>query len=77
MTLAAAQLALRSACSIDLTRMGEWEPGLEVSCRSFAANAVRPQLHGRYVTFQVAVSRQMFLDILRLIVRLRQPPAPA
>jgi hypothetical protein len=36
--------------------------------------------HGRYVTFQmaeVAVSRQMFQDILSLIVQLRPPPAPA
>jgi hypothetical protein len=36
--------------------------------------------HGRYVTFQmaeVAVSRQMFADILSLIARLRVPPAPA
>jgi hypothetical protein len=36
--------------------------------------------HGRYVTFQlaeVAVSRQMFKDILMLIARLRAPPAPA
>ena len=36
--------------------------------------------HGRYVTFQmaeVAVPRQMFQDILRLIARLRAPPAPA
>ncbi len=92
-----------------------------LSCRSFAANAVRLQLHalaynlgnfmrtlampktaepwsltslreklikigakvvshGRYVTFQmaeVAVSRQMFQDILSLIARLRAPPAPA
>jgi hypothetical protein len=92
-----------------------------LSCRSFAANAVRLQLHalaynlgnfmrtlaipdpikdwsltslkeklikigakvvshGRYVTFQlaeVAVSRQMFADILSLIARLRTPPAPA
>jgi hypothetical protein len=35
--------------------------------------------HGRYVTFQmaeVAVSRQMFADILMLIARLRAPPAP-
>ncbi len=32
--------------------------------------------HGRYVTFQmaeIAVSRQMFADILRLIARLRAP----
>jgi hypothetical protein len=36
--------------------------------------------HGRYVTFQlaeVAVPRQMFQNILRLIARLRAPPAPA
>ena len=36
--------------------------------------------HGRYVTFQlaeVAVSRQLFADILSLIARLRAPPAPA
>jgi hypothetical protein len=92
-----------------------------LSCRTFAANAVRLQLHvlaynlgnfmrtlampkaaelwsltslreklikigakvvshGRYVTFQlaeVAVSRQIFADILSLIARLRAPPAPA
>jgi hypothetical protein len=92
-----------------------------LSCRSFAANSVRLQLHvlayslgnfmrtlalpkatepwsltspreklikigakvvshGRYVTFQmagVAVSRQMFADILSLIARLQAPPAPA
>jgi hypothetical protein len=37
-------------------------------------------IRGRYVTFQmaeVAVSRQMFTDIMSLIVRLRAPPAPA
>ncbi len=36
--------------------------------------------HGRYVTFQmaeVAVSRQMFRQILSLIARLRAAPAPA
>jgi len=92
-----------------------------LSCRTFAANAVRLQLHvfaynlgnflrtlampkaaepwsltslreklikigakvvshGRYVRFQlakVAVSRQMFADILSLVARLRAPPAPA
>src|SRR5919198_4388518 len=92
-----------------------------LSCRIFAANAVRLQLHalaynlgnfmrtlampkaaepwsltslreklikigakvvshGRYVTFQlaeVAVSRQIFQEILSLIARLRAPPAPA
>ena len=92
-----------------------------LSCRTFAANAVRLQLHalaynlgnfmrtlampktaepwsltslreklikigakvvshGRYITFQmaeVAVSRQMFMEILMLIARLRAPPVPA
>jgi hypothetical protein len=36
--------------------------------------------HGRYITFQmaeVAVSRQMFQEILSLIPRLRAPPALA
>jgi transposase len=36
--------------------------------------------HDRYVTFQmaeVAVSRQMFKEILMLIAQLRAPPAPA
>ena len=36
--------------------------------------------HGRYVTFQlaeVAVSREMFAEILSLIARLHAPPAPA
>jgi hypothetical protein len=36
--------------------------------------------HGRYVTFQlaeVAVSRQMFQEILSLIARVRAPPATA
>ena len=36
--------------------------------------------HGRYVTLQmaeIAVPRQMFVDILSLIARLRAPPAPA
>jgi hypothetical protein len=94
---------------------------MRLSCRTFAANAVRLQLHalaynlgnlmrtlampkaaepwsltslreklikigakvvshGRYVSFQlaeVAVSRQMFQEILSLIARLRAPPAPA
>jgi hypothetical protein len=36
--------------------------------------------HGRYVSFQmteVAVSRQMFADVLTLMARLRAPPTPA
>jgi hypothetical protein len=92
-----------------------------LSCRSFAANAVRLQLHafaynlgnflrtlatpepikdssltslkeklikigakvvnhGRYVAFQmaeVAIARQMFQEILRLIAELRPQPLPA
>jgi hypothetical protein len=92
-----------------------------LSCRTFAANAVRLQLHalaynlgnflrtlatpepikdwsmttlkerlikigakvvshGRYVAFQmaeVAISRHLFRDILRLIAELRPPPDPA
>src|ERR1700716_2957724 len=92
-----------------------------LSCRTFAANAVRLQLHalaynlgnflrtlatpepikdwsltslkeklikigakvishGRYVAFQmadVAISRHLFADILRLIAELRPPPGPA
>ena len=92
-----------------------------LSCRTFAANAVRPQLHalaynlgdflrtlatpepikdwslsslkeklikigakvvshGRYVVFQmaeVAIPRQMFQEILRLIAELRPQPPPA
>jgi hypothetical protein len=94
---------------------------VDPACRTFAANAVRLQLHalvynlgnfmrtlampktaapwsltslreklikigakvvahGRYITFQmaeVAVSRQMFADILSQIAGLRAPPAPA
>jgi hypothetical protein len=92
-----------------------------LSCRTFAANAVRLQLHalaynlgnflrtlampepirdwsftslreklikigakvvshGRYIAFQmaeVAIPRDLFADILRLIVELRAPPDPA
>ncbi len=35
--------------------------------------------HGRYIAFQmaeVAISRQLFADILRLIAELRPPPDP-
>src|SRR5262249_3416742 len=95
--------------------------GTRLSCRTFAANAVRLQLHalaytlanflrtlatpepikdwsltslteklikigakvvshGRYVAFQmaeVAIPRQMFQEILRLITELRPQPPPA
>ena len=36
--------------------------------------------HGRYVAFQmaeVAIPRQLFADILRLIAELRPPPDPS
>jgi hypothetical protein len=47
-----------------------------LSCRTFAANAVRLQLC--YVSDgRGALPRQMFADILSLIARLRSPPAPA
>ena len=96
-------------------------PTTRLSCRTFAANAVRLQLHalaynlgnflrtlatpepiknwsltslkeklikigakvvshGRYVAFQmaeVAIPRQMFQEILRLIAELRPQPPPA
>ena len=95
--------------------------GRDCSCRTFAANAVRLQLHalaynlgnflrtlatpepikdwslttlkdnlikigakvvnhGRYIIFQmaeVAIARQMFQEILRLIAELRPQPPPA
>ena len=54
--------------------------GRELHHLTTAANHLLRPLHGRYVTFQlaeVAVSRQMFQDILRLIARLRAPPAAA
>ena len=57
-----------------------------LSCRSFAANAVRLQLHAlvvghaRYVAFQmaeVAIPRNLFADILRMIAELRPKPDPS
>jgi threonine dehydrogenase-like Zn-dependent dehydrogenase len=47
---------------------------------AFKAVGAKVVSHGRYVTFQmaeVAVSRQMFNEILSLIARLRALPAPA
>jgi hypothetical protein len=44
------------------------------------SNGAKVVSHSRYVTFQlaeVAVSRQMFADILSLIARLQAPAAPA
>ena len=44
------------------------------------ACCVKVVSHGRYATFQmaeIAVSRQMFDEILALIARLRAPPALA
>jgi hypothetical protein len=99
--------------------MRRWAEWTRLSCRAFAANGVRLQLHalaynlgnflrtlatpepikdwsltslkgklikigakivshGRYVVFQmaeVAIPRNLFADILRLITELRLPPA--
>jgi len=49
-------------------------------CEKLIKIGARVISHGRYVMFQmaeVAVSRQMFKEILSLIARLRAPPAPA
>jgi Transposase DDE domain group 1 len=55
---------------------GPWSLiGLREKLIKIGAKAIS---HGRYVTFQlaeVAVSRQMFAEILPLIARLRTPPA--
>jgi DDE family transposase len=63
--------------------------GITRSAEAWSLTSLREKLikigakvvsHGRYVMFQlaeVAVSRQMFEDILMLIARLRAPPAPA
>src|ERR1700720_2920658 len=118
---AAARLLRAYATQVEVLRRlrhgGQWT---RLSCRTFAANAVRLQLHalaynlanflrtlatpepikdwsltslkeklikigakivshGRYVAFQmaeVAVPRQMFQEILRLIAELRPKPPP-
>ncbi len=52
-------------------------PGLREKLIKIGAKVVS---HGRYVVFQmgeVAVPRQLFVELLRLIARLRAPPAPA
>jgi hypothetical protein len=60
-----------------------------ISCGRWSPTCPREKLitigakvvsHGRYVMFQMAelaVPRPMFRNILRLIARLRAPPAPA
>ena len=57
------------------------EPSLLTSLREKLVKiGAKVVSHGRCVTFQmaeVAVSRQMFAEILSLIARLRAPPAPA
>ena len=67
----------------------EWHPGelyprvgFIVTNLSRPADRVEVVSHGRYVVFQmaeVAIPRQMFQEILRLIAELRprSPPAPA
>jgi hypothetical protein len=50
------------------------------SLTSLREKLIKVVSHGRYTIFQlaeVAVSRQMFADILSLIARLRPVPAPA
>ncbi len=63
-----------------LTRYTQPEPELTSLRDKLIKIGAKVVSHGRYVTFQVAevaVSRQMFLEILMLIARLRAPPAPA
>jgi len=50
------------------------------ACEKLIKIGAKVVSHGRYVTFQmaeVAVSRQMLVDMLALIARLWAPPAPA
>jgi DDE family transposase len=68
---------------------GRWTLALPETTEPSSLTSLREKLikigakvvsHGRYVTFQlaeVAVSRQMFAEILSLIARLRAPPVPA
>ncbi len=60
------------------TEVGHWSlTTLREKLVKIGATVVR---HGRYITFQmaeVAVSRQLFREILSLIDELRPPPAPA
>ena len=54
------------------------EPWLLTSLREkLIKTGAKVVSHGRYVTFQIAASRQMFAGILSLIARLRAPPAQA
>jgi Transposase DDE domain group 1 len=50
-----------------------------LSRRSFAANAVRLQLHALAYNLGnfLPIPRNLFTDILRLIAELRPPPDPA
>jgi hypothetical protein len=55
----------------------EHEPSLKEKLIKIGAKVVS---HGRYVAFQmaeVAIPRQMFQEILRLIAELRPQPPPA
>ncbi len=54
---------------------GKWAIGLRETLVKIGAKVVN---HGRYVTFQlaeVAVPRDLFREILRLVDRLRRSPA--
>jgi hypothetical protein len=55
----------------------DWSLSLKEKLIKIGAKVVS---HGRYVAFQmaeVAISRQMFQEILRLIAEPRPPPPPA
>jgi hypothetical protein len=65
--------------TISATPCGRWDCPRRRS-RGLIKIGTKVTSHARYVTFQlaeVAVSRQMFQEILMLIVRLRAPPTPA
>ncbi len=56
------------------------KPKLVTLCVKLVKIGAKVVSHGRYLTFQmaeIAVSRQMFGQILSLIALLRAPPAPA
>ena len=91
--LTQAQMRVKCAAGISRIVVGPGLSGASTASRRASAGemlcGLREKLikigakvisHGRYVTFQmaeVAVSRQMFQEILSLIARLRAPPAPA
>ncbi len=77
---------IRAAEGLLLATNGHWRYPKEVAHRSLTTLrekrlkiGARMVRHGRYITFQlaeVAVSRQVFGQILARIARLRAPPVP-